>query len=163
VTRRNQKAAYVLGSMLLLAFPDAIVACTQICGVGEKVSDREWTEALRGELESRPIIFLGRVTQVGSEPLEPDAYAAKVATLEVIREWKGTGQASYRMTTGWGDADCGYPFEVGQVHLLFIQDDRDWMSSSGCPEPTRAEIRATIRKLDKLSGRKKLAPPRELR
>jgi hypothetical protein len=163
VTRRYLKAAYVLGSTLLLACPDAVLACTQICGVGDKVSDREWTEALRGALESTPIIFLGRVTQVGSEPLESDAYPTKVATLEVIREWKGTGQASYRMTTGWGDADCGYPFKVGQLHLLFIQDDGERMSSSGCPEPTKAEIRATIRKLDKLSRRKKLAPPRELR
>jgi hypothetical protein len=163
VTNRPEKRAYALGAILFLAAPSVSFACSQVCVVGEKVSDREWTAALRGALESTPIIVLGRVTHVGSDTDGPNSYPSRVATLEVIREWRGAGRASYRRRTGLGDADCGYPFAVGQIHLLFMREDGEWISSPGCPDPTKAEIRATIKKLDKLSGRQALALPRELR
>jgi len=152
--------------LLLAAGPRESRACSVVCVVGRDVPDREWTAALHGALDSRPIVFLGRVTKVApetSEPELPPEYANRVATLEVIREWKGTGQSTYRMTTACCSASCGYPFEVGQVHLLFISRDGEWMSSSGCPDPTKDDIRKTIRKLDRLAHRKALVLPPELR
>jgi hypothetical protein len=168
VTANVRRLAHaIVGTLLLFAAaPRVSRACSAVCVVGREVSDREWTAALRSALDSTPIIFLGRVTQVApeiNEPELPPEYANRVATLEVIREWKGIGHSSYRMTTACCSASCGYPFKVGQVHLLFISRDGEWMSSSGCPDPTRESIQKTIRKLDKLAHFRALVLPRELR
>jgi hypothetical protein len=67
------------------------------------------------------------------------------------------------MMTTMNTATCDYIFEVGQLHVLFINQDGDWMGDSGCPEPMKKDTRKLIRKLDKLTGRKPLVWPPELR
>jgi len=108
---------------------------------------------------------LGRVTSVVADTDMPDLppeYADRLATLEVIREWKGSGRTAYRLRTSCCGASCGYPFTVGQVYLFFLSRDGESISG-GCPDPPKDHVRATIRGLDKLTKRNKLAMPAELR
>ena len=120
---------------------------------------------MRQTYDTSQIVFLGRVTRVeadGSQADIPSDYADKVATIEVIREWKGPGLSSYRLTTACCGASCGYPFKVGQLQLLFLNQDRERMSVSCCPDPSNAEVRRSVRILDKVTRRQRLALPPEL-
>jgi len=147
------------GAMVLTSSPAR--ACTLVCGPARKQSATE----LRAAFDARPIVVLGRVREVvrATHPADLDEkYADRVAILDVIREWKGAGQATYRLRTCCCDVCCGYPFEVGQVHLLFLARDGESISG-GCPDPPKDYIRADIRRLDKITGRRSLSMPAELR
>lgn len=144
-----------------LSRPSAAPACTTVCAPAKPMSDRE----LREDFDSTPIVFLGRVAAVVAATDMPDLppeYADRLATLEVIREWKSPGYAAYRLRSSCCSASCGYPFIAGQVHLFFLSRDGESISG-GCPDPPKSHVRANIRKLDKMTNRSKLEIPAELR
>ena len=144
-----------------LAHPALASACTTVCAPVRQLTGQE----LREDYDSTPIVVLVRVSVVVAATDMPDLppeYADRLATLEVIREWKGSGRTAYRLRTSCCDASCGYPFTVGQVHLFFLSRDGESISG-GCPDPPKDHVRATIRRLDKLTKKKKLAIPPELR
>lgn len=156
-----RRVACVVVAVVALAQPAAALACTMVCGPAKQMSDKE----LRAAYDSTPIIVLGRVATVVSAtdiPDLPPEYADRLATLEVIREWKGSGRSAYKVRTSCCGASCGYPFQAGQVHFFFLSRDGESISG-GCPDPPRDHVRATIRGLDKITKRKKLAIPAELR
>jgi hypothetical protein len=154
---------------LTLLAPRVSLACSCVCVPGKEPSNKELKRRLREAVQAEPIIFLGRVIDVSPDLNDPEMkgvppeYANRVATLEVIREWKGVGLRSYRLRTSCCGASCGYDFRVGQVQLWFINRDRHWTEGSCCPDPSKAEVRRFIRALDDLTDRPKLELPPELR
>lgn len=154
-------AACLAVATAALAHPAEAPACTTICAPAKQMARQD----LRDLYDSTPIVVLGRVGAVAAVTEMPDVppeYADRLATLEVIREWKGSGRAAYRLRTSCCGASCGYPFTVGQVHLFFLSRDGESISG-GCPDPPKDHVRATIRRLDKLTKRKRLEMPAELR
>ena len=87
-------------------------------------------------------------------------FAEHVATVEVIREWKGGRKDSYALTSsGMG---CGYAFKVGEVHLFYLRKERERFETC-CPGPTPEELRESVRELDRITGKKPLKLPKDLR
>ncbi len=156
------RAVILLGATLWA--PTVAAPCSCVCVSGEPVGEQEVKEHLRNTLDTVPIIFLGRVVAVEpdkSDPGLPPEYADRIATLAVIREWRGPGKPNYLMRTPCCSASCGYPVAVGQVHLLFLEGEPGGFNAC-CGDPTKAELRRTIRLLDKLTRQKPLALPGEL-
>ena len=160
-----RSAALVVAAAIVAApFDSPARACNVVCIAGKEPSARQKRAALRDGLEGARIVFLGRVVSIASETGTdlPPEYANRIATLEVLAEWKGPGSSTYHMVTACCSASCGYPFRVGQLHLLLLQRDGEQMSATGCPDPTKKALRDSIRMLDEVSGRRTLLPP-ELR
>ena len=42
-----------------------------------------------------------------------------IVKFRVESSWKGKLLTELRLTTGLGNGDCGYPFEVGQKYLVY--------------------------------------------
>ena len=152
----------VLAVLAALLLPRPLEACSCACVVAERPPD---AGSVRSLLARPGNALLGRVVKVepSKNPADvPPEYAARIATVRVIREWKGERRKEYRIDAGLpGAGGCGYAPVVGKVHL-FVNGLPGGFDSC-CPEPSRAELRRLIALLDEETGKKPLRLPRELR
>lgn len=65
------------------------------------------------ELVRSDAAFSGEVTAVGERGSFTDA------TFRVARVWKGPRSATLRVITPERDAECGFPFRIGETYLVF--------------------------------------------
>jgi hypothetical protein len=99
------------------AQPRAPLRCSCIASV-ELIPARDHADAL----------FLGRVTskeEVAADGASTDfgVRFEQNVTMEVLAHWKGELAASVQVLTGVSDADCGFPFRVGETYLVFANSD----------------------------------------
>lgn len=91
---------------VLLALPGSAFGCT--CAQPVSVSEA---------LARADAVFLGLVERFELKDHH------RVATFRVRRVWKGPEEARMRVTTGGGDADCGFHFIAGLEYLVFAHED----------------------------------------
>ena len=64
-------------------------------------------------------------------------------TFKVNRAYRGAVESTIQIATGSSDADCGYPFEVGDRYLVYAHDSGSMLSTGLCsrtrPLPEAAE------------------------
>ncbi|MGQ0602736.1 MAG: hypothetical protein ACT4QE_13710 [Anaerolineales bacterium] len=86
------------------------------------------------EFAQREAVFVGEVTGVRgavSPSVAPWLFQisryfqgyqppyGRVVSWRVIDSWKGVNTTTVDVQTGYGDADCGYGFQMGQTYLLY--------------------------------------------
>jgi len=69
-------------------------------------------------------VFEGKVTRI-----EMRTTRLRV-TFDVARAWHDVEQPTLTVTTGLGEADCGYPFVEGESYLVFATGEPDWLVGS---------------------------------
>ena len=114
----------VLLPMLLFGNPPPRSACTCLLPAG---SPREQATAA---LEQADAVFVGRVLSItdtaaaDSGDLVSIVWSTRKVIVRVDSLWKGHATDSIIVWTGRGGGDCGYPFRVNAVYLIFA-DSRD--------------------------------------
>jgi hypothetical protein len=89
-------------------------------------------------------IFFGSVlssTEVrtpGDDPVFGVA-AERLVRFQVLGTWKGISSEVVEVRTGASDADCGYPFEVGEHYLVFARGEPSLLITSLCTRTAPAE------------------------
>src|SRR5436309_1020693 len=78
------------------------------------------------------VVFSGKVlsvtpTQFGSGA---NAYMGNAVLFDVIDTWKGTSNPQVLVSTGSGDADCGYGFIAGNDYLVYTYSRAQTLSFS---------------------------------
>ncbi|HVS00951.1 MAG TPA: hypothetical protein VMW27_30300 [Thermoanaerobaculia bacterium] len=56
----------------------------------------------------------------------------RLVRLRVEESWKGAKCGEVTVTTGLGDADCGYAFQEGQTYLIYADKDRGKLTTNIC-------------------------------
>jgi len=91
---------------LSLLFSDAMWACDCV------------PAPLETELEQVDQVFQGRVLAINDRQY-PVTYE-----FEVLYTWKGKRRRKVTVSSGMGAGDCGYPFELGKMYLVFVKRGR---------------------------------------
>lgn len=96
-------------------------------------------------------VFVGQVTGIGEAVpafIAPLVYElarsvpglqppyGRVISFQVTDSWKGVTTTAVTVRTGYGDADCGYKFSVGQMYLVYAHqggypdlNSREWSAN----------------------------------
>jgi hypothetical protein len=90
-------------------------------------------------------VFSGKVTQISVQPavmkapgvprLEPAMRRVRLRVQEVLSGAYPNGEIE--ILTGFGNGDCGYPFEVGREYVVYARKDRNGRLSTGICSRTR--------------------------
>ncbi|MEZ4444887.1 MAG: hypothetical protein R3B72_37775 [Polyangiaceae bacterium] len=92
-------------------------------------------------------VFEGRVVALAREP----AVHRLVATLEVLRRFKGAEEKRVEVATIDEESMCGFPFRKGELLLLYADGEGSDLSASLCsrsgPSDQRGEDLATLERL----------------
>lgn len=74
-------------------------------------------------------VFSGRVLEITKQP--QDFYVS--VRLLIKESWKGNLPREITVTTGLGNGDCGYPFEVGESYLIYANgSNKNKLSTNIC-------------------------------
>jgi hypothetical protein len=81
-----------------------------------------------------PVVFDGDVLRIERIPdsARPSAFLRRLVTFKVNRAYRGAVESTIQIATGSSDADCGYPFEVGDRYLVYAH-----ASAARCRKPQR--------------------------
>jgi hypothetical protein len=117
------------GSALLLflivfAYPTSARACS--CSESGSPAD---------EFARAAAVFSGKVTRI-----REISYGYRVH-FAVTRSWKGISTNTTEVTTGYGNGDCGYPFNVGETYVVYaygMPDDLNAVICTRTAEVSRA-------------------------
>jgi hypothetical protein len=105
----------------LLALPASARACTCAQSATADVA-----------LERAQRVFLGTVERFEVRDTK------RVATIRVKTVWKGPRQSRVRVTTGGGDADCGFHFVAGLDYVVYASErERGGLTTSICDRTAR--------------------------
>src|SRR5689334_17645307 len=84
-------------------------------------------------LQDADAVFVGRVSTLDEMPVEVPHYDIRTrqtnmtlvdvprARFQIIQTWKGVSGQDVDVFTGRGGGDCGYPFELRQVYLIYAR------------------------------------------
>ena len=74
-------------------------------------------------------VFVGKVLEI----VRPSESYSVIVKFRVESSWKGKLLAELSLTTGRGNGDCGYPFEVGQKYLVYAYgSDENGLATNIC-------------------------------
>jgi hypothetical protein len=81
-----------------------------------------------------PVVFDGDVLRIERIPdsARPSAFLRRLVTFKVIRAYRGGVESTIQIATGSSDADCGYPFEIGDRYLVYAHDSAGTLSTGLC-------------------------------
>lgn len=77
------------------------------------------------QFENAATVFSGVVKDISTDG------ASRSVDFQVDQFWKGGTGESITVTTGWGDADCGFDFEIGETYKVYAYGD-DQLSTGIC-------------------------------
>ncbi|WP_277813381.1 hypothetical protein [Geobacillus sp. CAMR5420] len=84
------------------------------------------------EFTKSDAVFSGKVVRIyettRKEPEIRERVPKRAVVFSVNRTWKGVNETHVVVYTGFHEADCGYPFEVGKEYLVYAYDDTDWVT-----------------------------------
>ena len=128
----------VLGFVFLLP-PECASACSCAMLPG---SQKERAEQALSDSEA---VFSGEVVDYEKSPLATTMMEGSMATifsprpatvtLRASEVWKGPEQETIQLTTDVADGvSCGYPFEKGQMYLIYAYGGQQGLKTDGCTE-----------------------------
>ena len=103
-------------------------------------------------------VFVGTVTFITSTKVKEygSEFTKRLVRLHVDRAIKNVDTADVEFTTGWGDADCGFPFRLGGQYMVYAHGEKGKLSTSIC---TRTGVFANASSdLEYIEGLSKAAP-----
>ncbi len=99
------------------------------CSCDLPIPKRSLKQQVNKARKSSIAVFSGRVLEITKQP--QNFYIS--VKLLVIDSWKGSLPKEITVTTGLGNGDCGYPFEVGESYLIYANgSDENKLSTNIC-------------------------------
>src|SRR5271169_1153250 len=81
-------------------------------------------------------VFVGKVAASREEAynLQGGQAIRRRVTFDVIENFRGTREPKVNLVTGIGGGDCGYPFRLGEMYLVYAyrNDDSGTLESNIC-------------------------------
>ncbi|WP_051530041.1 hypothetical protein [Anoxybacteroides tepidamans] len=135
------------GSLLLFVFLSFIFSETPAyaCDCVPPVSPKE------AFAESKAV-FAGKVVQIYETKIEEPGlgkWPKRAVVLAVERTWKGVDETHVVVYTGFSNADCGYPFEVGEKYLVYAYGESDLFTNICSLIKPLAEAKHDVNELGK--------------
>jgi hypothetical protein len=110
---------------LLIFIQIDVLGCT--CDL--PIPKRSLKQQVNKAWKSSNAVFSGRVLEITKQP--QNFYVS--VRLLVVDSWKGNLSKEITITTGLGNGDCGYPFEVGESYLIYANgSDENKLSTGIC-------------------------------
>lgn len=117
---------------IFLLLPQAISACSCMMMMsGNPPCQSFW---------SSPVVFSGRVSEIKTAVRETGSlrgYGQRVVRFNVLGDYRGNVGTTTEITTGQGDGDCGYAFELNKDYLVYAYKGEDGALSTGICNPTK--------------------------
>jgi hypothetical protein len=74
-------------------------------------------------------VFVGRVVSIESSPIG----AGRLLQFAVVETFRGVRLSQVTLVTGYGQADCGYPFRMGESYVVYAhRSPEGQLSASSC-------------------------------
>ncbi len=108
-----------------ILWPLPIEACS--CITSGSVCDAAW---------QADAVFVGHIVSISST-------GGRRVELAVIEPFRGLQLSQVTLVTGFGQADCGYPFEIGQSYLVYAHRTPEGQLSTSICSRTRPVRDAT--------------------
>lgn len=120
------------------------------CGCDLPPRGQSESSAVGAALGQSDAVFVGTVVEIQTE-----SRWRKTISFEIESIWKGKLQSRIMITTGSGNADCGFPFELGEIYLVYASKGSETVPSTNICTRTRRfrEARTDIRRLNKLKAK----------
>jgi hypothetical protein len=98
--------------------------------------------SLEKQVELADNVFVGQVierhpdkwTMIEGEPWPGFAY-----TFRVMKVWKGKTDPSIEVVTGTGKGDCGFPFKIGEIYIVYAGNVDGTLYTSLCGRTSEIE------------------------
>ncbi len=128
-------ALIVLGG-LLLAPPGPVWACSCVMPSPPAVAAGDAAAVFSGTVTSivdrGSFNFLDEVRTWFGLPHQSPGGDSRQVTLTVADSWKGVTETPVTIGTGYGDADCGFSFNVGGQYLVYAYDNQGRLATNMC-------------------------------
>lgn len=104
-------------------------------------------------------VFSGEVVEIVPFHVEYESatvprppIGSRLVSIRIDRSWVGGSSGVVQVHTGKGDADCGFPFRVGEQYLVYARDVSGRLQASACSR-TRllSDAAEDLKYLDELS------------
>jgi len=72
-------------------------------------------------------VFVGKVVAIDTQSPQPGperGYLQRRIRLEVLERFQGALEGNVTLLTGLGGGDCGYPFQVDGIYVVYAHEDR---------------------------------------
>lgn len=84
-------------------------------------------EATQAEqFENATAVFFGKVTNISQDG------GSRSVDFDVSKSQKGSVAENVTVLTGWGDADCGFNFEVGREYAVYAYGEEGRLGTNIC-------------------------------
>lgn len=100
-------------------------------------------------LQKSDLVFVGDVLEGRVESTAPRPH--RVFLFKVVDVIKGRSTEQVEVSTGLGDADCGYNFAVGRRYLVYAYA-KEWGAQTGICSATKEFSAAVKKEIDELKG-----------
>lgn len=77
-------------------------------------------------------VLAGKVLEITTETQPGLPVGRRTVRLQVEKIWKGAACGEMTVTTGLGDADCGFSFEVGKSYLIYAFQENGGLATNIC-------------------------------
>ena len=129
-------AALMLLGGLLLAPPGPVWACSCAMPSSPAVAAGDAAAVFSGTVTSivdrGSFNFLDEVLSGLGQPRQSLGGDSRQMTLAVADSWKGVTETPVTIGTDYGDADCGFSFNVGGQYLVYAYDNQGRLATNMC-------------------------------
>jgi hypothetical protein len=77
------------------------------------------TENINSAVKDSAAVISGEVVEITE-----NTQFSKLVKININSVWKGSKKRQIEITTGNGGGDCGFPFEVGEIYLIFANGSK---------------------------------------
>jgi hypothetical protein len=135
------------GSLLLVVFLSFLFSetPTYACNCVPPVSPKE-------ALAESKAVFAGKVVQIYETKIEEPGLGKRpkrAVVFAVEGTWKGVDETHVVVYTGFHEADCGYPFKMGQKYLVYAYGESHLFASICSLTKPLAEAKHDVNELGK--------------
>ena len=129
-----------------------ISACTCDLLIGNKSLEKQVKEAYK----KSSAVFIGEVIEVIKNP---NVFFVEVR-FKVEKTWNSESENEITITTGRGNGDCGYKFEVGEKYLVYAYGDKNNLGTNICRRTSFLSGNKDIELLNKIKKSKIKSSPK---
>jgi hypothetical protein len=122
--KKNILSTLLIFGLLIFIQIDALA-----CSCDLPIPKLSLKQQVKKAWKSSNAVFSGKVLEITKQP--QNFYVS--VRLLVVDLWEGNLPKEVTITTGLGNGDCGYPFEVGESYLIYANgSDENKLSTGIC-------------------------------
>lgn len=129
-----------------------ISACSCNLLIGSKSLEKQVKESYK----QSSAVFIGEVVEIIKKP---DVFFVEIK-FKVEKTWNNESQKEITITTGQGNGDCGYKFEIGEKYLVYAYGDRNNLGTNICQRTSLSAGNKDIEFLNKVKKSKIKSSPK---